>query len=197
MLLRAEQLSEQRRHISRGNDDLIHLLVIWEASEFPPFFHRQVLKCATTAWNWGDTNHTQRKKTEKINQDHILVGFITFVKCDQSNTVGAAFPVGWGVSGRINAGLTGSHRSTCETEEPSHLQDGHSCVMNGQNVADVVLRQQLLISCICNQRKRRYLAHLLHSTYVQRSWKTKANLGIFYPTTASSLNCPRQTWPSG
>lgn len=35
----------------------------------------------------------------------------------------------------------------------SHLQEGRRCVMDGQNVGDVVLRQQLLISCICQSEQ--------------------------------------------
>lgn len=122
------------------------------AQEFPPFSHHQFLKCATTAWNQGDMNHTQRKTIKNQPRSHL--GWIYHIfQCAQSHTVGATFPDRWCVSGRINAGSTGSHRSTCESRESSHLQNGHSCVMNGQDVADVVLRQQLLILCICQSEE--------------------------------------------
>lgn len=35
----------------------------------------------------------------------------------------------------------------------AHLQEGRRCVMDGQNVGDVVPRQQLLISCICQSEQ--------------------------------------------
>lgn len=113
------------------------------------------------------------------------------MKCDQSNTVGATVPLRWWDS----AGSTEPHRLNGES---SHLQNEPSWVLDGQNAADVVLHQQLLISRICPSEEMLTSLHiLLHPIYIQWSRTSSANLSFFYPATALLQTVQRRTWPSG
>ena len=96
------------------------------------------------------------------------------------------------------ADLTHTH-----TQRRPHLQDGCGCVVDGQDVADVVLSQQLLVSSICAQKKQ----EIANTPPVQSqmvSCRLKPKLSIFCPSTTQpppppSLPqmCPKQMWPSG
>lgn len=170
------------------------------AQEFSPFSHHQFLKCATTAWNQGDMNHTQRKtiKNQPRSQDRkILVGFIPFFNVLSHILLEQPLPMGgvW-----VDASTAGKRGHTGQpVRAGSHLTSRMGTAVSWMD------RMWLMLCCAssfsscasANQRRRWPLENLLPSIYIQCSWKTNANLGIFHPTTAPSLNCPRQTWPSG
>lgn len=50
--------------------------------------------------------------------------------------------------------LVGGSRGREDRQEPPHLQDGCSCVVDGQDVGDVVLGQQLSVLCICGAQEK-------------------------------------------
>lgn len=120
----------------------------------------------------------KHRKSTKIRSWLDLLHFFELMKCDQSNTDGATVPLRrWD-----SAGSTEPHRLNGES---SHLQNEPSWVLDGQNAADVVLHQQLLISCICPSEEMLTSLHiLLHPIYIQRSRTSNANLRFFSPATA-------------
>lgn len=96
------------------------------------------------------------------------------------------------------AGCVSGGHGVVRADAMPHLQDGCSCVVDGQDVGDVVLRQQLPVSCICgSQRKSR-------NPTCTTCCKLRPKLSLFYPTTTSPaaphpppLMCPRHMWLYG